>query len=124
VYTSTIINPKTGKSNKVKMWDINVSALYADLLAGKLTAKGLSWSLLSDDKSYQAMQSTEYGDSSSNNWSLAILEQALDWAIGLKILNFIRACALNHKRPKAFKVAVNRKGDVFIISSINGEVIF
>jgi hypothetical protein len=124
VFTTTIINPSTGRKNVVKAWNINVPALYADLLAGKVTAKGLSLSLLGDDKSYQLMEQTEHGDSASSNWSLAIFEQALDWSIGLKILNFIIACAKLHKRPKTFKVAVNKKGDVFIIRSSTGEVIF
>jgi hypothetical protein len=124
VYTSTITNPTTGKQNAVKVWDINVPALYADLLAGKLTAKSLSLSLLGDDTSYQTMQQTEYGDSANNNWSLAIFEQALDWSIGLKILDFIIACAKAHKRFKSFKVAVTRNGDVFIVRSSTGEVIF
>lgn len=114
MFNTTIVNPTTGRNNTVKGWKVSASALYEDLKAGNVTAKKLSWSLLDDNQSYQAMENSSYGDTQDNNWSLAIFEQGLDWAIGLKILDFIIAIAKAGKKTRDFEVLVTRKGDVFI----------
>ena len=116
MYTRTIKNPKTGRNNRVKAWDIDPQAVVAGVTAGAIkTAKDLSWSLLGDEKSYQTMIDTDHGDGQDSNWALNIFENALDWALGMRVLRFIEACRKLKRMPNPFTVVATRKGDVYII---------
>jgi hypothetical protein len=111
--TMTIEHPVSKKSTMVRAWDIETKAAAEALKANGV--KSFSWGLLSDKGSMRAMRGTDGGDSARNNFALNVLENALDWSLGLAVLNFIRdACAVK-KCPRTFKVAASRKGDVFII---------
>jgi DNA helicase HerA-like ATPase len=121
MYQKTVINPSTGRENCVLCWKVNPREVLAQSKAGKIkTAKDLSWMLLSDDESIQVVDEEQHGDSSHNNFALSTFENALDWSLGLAILNIMRATPKG-KILKPFEVAANRKGEVFIILS-NGRV--
>ncbi len=114
MYGKTIVNPETGRTNRVRCWRLNPRAAYEDLKANGV--KAFSWKLLSDDQSIQLMEDQEAGDSADTNWSLHIFENALDWALGIRVANFIDLFITHRKAlPAPFEVAVNRKGDIFII---------
>lgn len=121
--TSSIVNPKTGKQNQVKTWNIIPRTILDMMKAGTIkSAKDLSWLLLNDDESIQAMQDQMSGDAAESNFALAVFEQALDYALGIHVLSYIRNAVKIGKLPKPFQVAVNRKGDVFIITA-SGQII-
>jgi len=125
--TKTIQNPKTSRQVKVRVWSIETKALMEDLKAGRIkTAKDLSWKLLSEHHSLSAMERSQAGDSAANNFALNVLENALDWSLGMAVLNFIRDCRKQlNGVPKTFEVAASRSGDVFILaqSKSRGEVV-
>lgn len=121
----TITNPKTGRSNTVRAWNIDPKQVLADLRSGRTkSAKDLSWRLLSEKESADDIEESVEapGDCARTNYALGIFEYALDWALGLVVLNFIRSAVRVKKLPKPFKVAANRKGDVFIITN-SGRVL-
>lgn len=124
MYQTTIINPKTNRSNKAVAWKIEPRKIVDDLKAGKIkSAKDISWSLLNDDQSYELMEETQYGDSNRNNFALSVFENALDWGLGITVLNYITSVVKQHKAmPKPFEVIANRSGDVFI-RTFSGKVI-
>lgn len=118
VNTSTIVNPKTGRENKVQVWNLTYEQIRDLMRAGKVkTAKDLSWILLSDKQAEEKIESELSGDCADNNFGLRVFETGLDWGLGLKVLNFVRMCVNLRKKPKPFKVAANRKGDCFIITA-------
>jgi hypothetical protein len=115
MFTTSITNPKTNRSNKVAAWKVAPKKFWPALKSGSLDAKKLSWKLLNDDESVQAMEEQIDGDSAESNFALSIFENALDWAIGLAIINYCNAMIARHKiLPKPFTLMVNKKGDVFI----------
>lgn len=122
--TLTIINPKTDRQNIVRAWLINPREVVNRIKAGQYrSARDISLALLSDDESIQLMERTQYGDYSRNNFALSIFENALDWRLGLAVLDLIDACIRQYRRlPKPFYVAVNRSGDVFLINKETGRV--
>ena len=68
-------------------------------------ARKLSWRLLSqvlnEDESFE-------GEDASSNLGLAIFEQALDWAIGMKVREIIIGCWQRYRRlPKPFTLEVD-----------------
>lgn len=111
--TMTITHPTSRKEIKVRAWDIETKAASAQLRADGV--KAFSWSLLSQKHSLKAMEATEGGDSASNNFALNVLENALDWSLGLAVLNFLRDALAVKKCPRTFRVAASKKGDVFIL---------
>ena len=114
MYHTTITN----RRNQVRAWPVNPRAVMAKLKSGEWqSAKDISFALLDDDESIQEMQNEEYGDSAQSNFALNIFENALDWTLGLAVINMLKACAAKGKWPKPFSVAVNRAGDVFIIGA-------
>lgn len=116
MFQDTITNPKTNRQNKVTGWHIDATEVYNNFKNGTFkTARDLSWALLNDDQSIQKMEDEQYGDSGSNNFALRIFEQALDWSLGLTVLQCIDAHIKARKSyPKQFDVLATRKGDVFI----------
>lgn len=115
---TTITNPKTGRQIKVKAWRVEPREVLAKFEAGEYKdARDLSWALLSDRQTERAMAASEYGDSQANNFALNVLENALDWGLGLKAITFIRQTVKGYKKmPKPFEVAAARNGDVFIVT--------
>lgn len=111
--TMTITNPATQKSVKVRVFDVDTREA-ADVLA-KDGAKALSWMLLGQKHSVKAMEDSDGGDSAANNFALNVVENALDWSLGLAVNRFIRDALAAKRCPRAFKVGASRKGDVFII---------
>lgn len=113
-----ITNPKTGRTCNLRAWRVDPKAITAKCREGVFkTAKDISWALLNDDESIQDMQDTEYGDSSRNNSALRMFESALDWTLGLAVLNYIRAFTTQKKFPKSFHVGYNTSGDVFVVGA-------
>lgn len=123
MYSTSIVNPKTGRSNQVKAWDVSPKNVLAEMKSGRIkTARDLSWALLNDTESVKAMESTMERDSvKSGNFALSVFENALDWSLGLQLLAAIRAFVKAGKLPKVLTVAVNAKGDVFVL--YKGQVI-
>lgn len=73
-------------------------------------AQAISWYLLGQKA--DCISETEYGDQKSNNLGLRILEDALDWSIGVRVSQFILACVKNFKKmPRPFTLEI--KGDQF-----------
>lgn len=122
MFYSTITNPKTNRTNSVKCWEIQPREAIAELTkAGGV--KAYSWKLLSEPEAVAEMESTLDGDSARSNFALSVLENALDWGLGLAVLNFIRASVQNKKMPKPFTLAVNSRGDIFVITGGTKTVI-
>ena len=114
MYTRTIQNPKTNRRNAVRCWSIAVRAIAAGLECGNIkSARDISWSLLNDDQSIQTMENEMGGDEVSGNFALSVFENALDWQLGVAVLQVLKAA--RPRMPKDFEVAVNRAGDVFVI---------
>jgi hypothetical protein len=121
--TTSIINPNTGKSNKVRVWNIEPRQILAGFKSGEFkSAKDLSWKLLNEKESVKLMEKQLDGDASERNFGLSVFENALDWMLGLKVVTFIEAFLKEKKLPKPFQVAVNKKGDVFIITA-SGRIV-
>jgi hypothetical protein len=119
--TLTITNPTSNRANQVNAWEVNPKALYAAMTAaynaGKpMSAKDITWLILDTKETAETAAREDGGDAASNNLGLSIFEGATDWGIGIAALGYIRAVRQQYgRKPKAFKVAANRKGDCFII---------
>jgi hypothetical protein len=50
------------------------------------------------------------GESADDNLALRVIEEALDWSIGMKVLGLLQAYAKIGKRPKPFTLKVGRGG--------------
>lgn len=122
--TITIVNPKTGRENKVRAWAVQPRELLRLKKAGVWTSmKDLSWLFLNDAASIRAMEKELDGDSASSNFALSIFENALDYGIGMEVCRYIDGCVRASGRyPKPFQVAVSRSGNIFIITA-SGRVI-
>lgn len=121
MYTQTIINPTTNRKNIVKCWSVDGHKAMDILKAGG-SAKDIGWALLSDSESITAMDDTQHGDSSDNNFALNVFETALDWGLGLAVVNVLKIKAAQGKFPRRFTIAANRNGDVFFIGK-NGAAV-
>lgn len=120
---SSIINPRTGRSNRVRAWDIDVKALWEQIKANQIqSARDVSVMLLNDDDSIQAMVDEEYGDSAECNFALSVFENALDFTLGMAVLWFFQVCCKAGKLPGPFSVVATRKGDIFIVGQKSGHV--
>jgi hypothetical protein len=111
--TLSITNPATNKTIGVRVFAVETAA--AVRMLNTEGVKALSWSLLSQKHSVDAMERSEGGDTACNNFALSIFENALDWSLGLAVRNFITDARAVKRCPKAFKVGVSRKGDVFAL---------
>lgn len=113
-----ITNPNTDQIEKVIAWDINPREVITKFSNKEYTSvKDLSWELLGDTESTKLMVNEQYGDTTQSNFNLHILENALDWVLGTRVIKFIQSAVKEGKIPKPFKVATNRKGKVFIIGA-------
>ena len=118
--TTTIQNPATKRNINVRVFDVENRVVSDALLAahkdGKtMSAKDISWMLLNQQHSVAAMERTEGGDSAANNFALNVLENALDWSLGIAVLNFRKdARAVWGRVPRTYKVAAARNGDIFV----------
>lgn len=123
MHIETIVNPTTNRPNRMRVWTIRGRSIIDALLSeNPPTAKDVSWSLLSDDGAYQELVETQDGDTSETNFALSIFEDALDWTLGLAVIGFIRDCVKEYKRyPRTFRVAVNHRGQVFILYRSGGK---
>lgn len=122
MYHTAIVNPKTNKKNVVRVFSIETNE--AVKILNKDGVKALSWELLNQPESVSDMEKELYGDHSTTNFALSVFENALDFQLGLTVFHYIKAVRAQYgKSPKIVRIAVNRKGDTFIISK-NGEIIF
>lgn len=121
MYTQTMINPKTNRNNTFKCWNVSWDGIMEMIKAGK-SAKEISFALLDDDESVMLMEETVDGDSQNNNFALNVFENALDWGIGITIINFMKSLLKLHKKASQFTVMANKKGDVFI--ACKGRIVF
>lgn len=116
--TMTIDNPKTGRQNKVRSWDIEPRKVFAFFREDEnRSARDLSFLLLGDDKAMSTMEREAGGEDSRSNFALSMFENALDWRLGLAVVNYLKGFAVRGRMPKPFQVACNRGGDVFIIGA-------
>ncbi len=114
MHTQTIINPKTNRKNAVKCWNVETRKVIDILRNGNI--KDVSWALLSDNESIEAMEETQHEDSGRTNFALNIFENALDWRLGIAVVNVIKGIkAQTGKYPTRFTIAANRNGDLFFI---------
>lgn len=121
MFHTTIVNPKTNRTNNVRCWKIEPRQAISEL--GQLGVKAYSWKLLEEPEAVEDMEAEQYGDQASNNFALSVFENALDWRLGLAVHNFIRGFVKLRKLPKPFDVAVNHKGDIFIVTGVTKTVI-
>jgi len=124
MYITKIVNPKSGRVNTVRAWEIQPREVLKQMKEGRIsTARDLGLQLLSDREAIKTMEAEADGDTARTNFALAVIEQALDWRLGLAVIELIFAVLRQYRRlPKPFKVAVNRDGDVFILLP-SGKVI-
>jgi hypothetical protein len=117
MYCKEIMNPKTNRKVTLKTWMIEPRKVIELIKQKKIeSAKDLSFMLLNDEDSLYTIEQQEGGDGAENNFGLAIFEYALDWRLGMTIINFIQGVIKKHKRaPKPFEIGVSRKGDIFLI---------
>jgi len=91
MYQKTIIRPDTGRKVNLKTWKIEPRAILEFLKDKDKSARDISRLLLNDNQSIQVMEAQQSGDQAGNNFALAVFEQALDWRLGLAIVNVIRS---------------------------------
>ena len=121
----TIVNPATNRSIDVYAWPIAPREIVDKLRTKEIkSARELSWRLLNDKEAGMEIEEDleAPGDSSETSFALNIVENALDWTLGLAVLRFLRIFAAEKKLPHPFEVACSRSGDVFIITG-SGRVL-
>jgi hypothetical protein len=84
-------------------------------------ARDVSWLIL--QQKWECIQDTEHGDSANNNLGLKILEEALDWRIGLLVLNLMGRVSKG-KRLKPFSLQIGKCGSLTGIFADGREIIF
>jgi hypothetical protein len=84
------------------------------------SVRDLSWKMLSEKKAQAKAVREMGGESATTNFALSILENALDWSLGLAAFRFIRDALAVKRCPRTFRVAVTNKGDVFIVVARKG----
>ena len=115
MYQKTIIRPDTKRKVHLKTWKIEPRTILDFLKDKDKSARDISWLLLNDDQSIQVIENQD-GDQASNNFALAIFEQALDWRLGLAVIAIIRSTLKEFgKLPKPFEIGVTRSGTIFAI---------
>jgi hypothetical protein len=119
MYTTTITNPTTGRKNVIRVFPI--ATKEAVHIANEKGVKALSWELLDQPESLDAMAAEMGGESARSNFALNVFESALDWGLGMTVVRYIKYYSQLYpgKQPKEVRAAVNRKGDVFIIDKNN-----
>ena len=116
MYTKSFTNPKTNRVNSMKCWDLDTKSVANVMSAAGGNVKAISWAMLNDEASVQAMEDTQHGDSAANNWALNVFENALDWGLGLAVVGYLRMYKEQFgKFPRRFTIAANRNGDVFCV---------
>lgn len=80
-------------------------------------AQRLSWHLL--EQAADVMAEEEGGEDAESNLALAVVEQALDWRIGLAVLGLIRSAWQQYRKvPKPFTLEIDRRsGDIWAVMS-------
>lgn len=123
MYYKRVVNPNSGRESNCKCWMVDPAKVMALIREKKIqTSKDLSLMLLGDDEAVQLMGEEMGGEDAGHNFALQVFEHALDWTIGLAVLDFIRACAKMGKKPRPFEVAANRSGQVFVIAGVSKNV--
>jgi hypothetical protein len=102
-----------GRTVKAFTWTLDTKETVAYLKDHSV--KDLSWKMLSDKKAQAKAAREMGGESATTNFALSILENALDWSLGLTAFQFIRDRLAIKRCPRTFRVAVTKKGDVFIV---------
>ena len=102
-----------GRTIKAFTWTLDTKETVAYLKDHSV--KDLSWKMLSDKKAQAKAAREMDGESATTNFALSILENALDWSLGLAAFRFIRDALAVKRCPRTFHVAVTNKGDVFIV---------
>lgn len=111
-----IKSPNNGAEFCVRAWDIVPRDILNKFKTGEYkSARDLSWALLSDTQSTQLMEDTLDKDSAPSNFALHVFENALDWNLGIVVTRIIKDALKQKRIPKPFKVAVDRRGDVWTI---------
>jgi hypothetical protein len=123
----TIVDPGTNQSVDVYSWPIAPRDILRKLRKKEIKgARDLSWELFNDEESHWALEEDMEapGDSSETSFSLNIVENGLDWTLGLAVLQFIQAFVAEKKLPLPFEVACScsGSGDVFIVTK-SGKVL-
>jgi hypothetical protein len=104
--TMTITHPTTNRNTTVRVWTIDSMTLAKKIGAGE-SPKAVGRALLDE-----ALPAT---DKAASKFALNAFETALDWGLGLAAGRFLRAAVANKKIPRKFRIAANKKGDVFCI---------
>ena len=107
-----------GRTVKAFTWTLDTKETVAYLKDHSV--KDLSWKMLSDKKAQAKAAREMGGESATTNFALSILENALDWSLGIAALRFIRDALTVKRCPRTFRVAVTSKGDVFIVVARKG----
>lgn len=109
-----IVHPISGKTVAVDTFPVVPKALLAWTKANKIrSAKDISWYLLGEQRSLAKAAAQENGDARHNNYGLRILENALDWSLGLAVLRILAACPTG-KLPKPFDLLATRSGAILV----------
>lgn len=117
-----IQNPETGKKISVIPFQVNPREILMEVKKGS-GAREISCMLLSQKSPEKAMVKSLYGDCANNNFAIRIFEEALDWTLGLKVLQIIQATIKTYKKiPKPFILFLSRKGDIFL-QYISGKIV-
>ncbi len=121
----TIVNPETNQSIEVYSWSIILRDILKKLHEKEIKgARAISWALLSDEESQAHLEEDleAPGDSSETSFALNIVENALDWRLGMAVLGFIKGFVAKKRLPLPFEVSCSNHGDVFIITK-SGKVL-
>ena len=112
--TDRIIHPISGKTVAVDTFHVIPKTLLAWTKAHKISsAKDISWYLLNEERSLAKATAQDSGDARHNNYSLRILENALDWSLGLAVLRILALCQPG-KIPKPFDLLATRSGAILV----------
>lgn len=126
MYYATITNPKSGRSNNVRVMPITGQSVY-DILRSKTepSARDISWALLDQRECLDDMSEEMGGDSARSNFALSVFENALDFRLGMAVMHYIKAVreSSGGRRPTIIRAAVNRSGDVFILSKTHNVLL-
>jgi hypothetical protein len=115
------VNPRTARENKVRLFRVAPREIVRRVRTKELlTARDISFFVMSQES---IDEGDEEGDSTETNFALSVFENALDWTIGLAVLEYLRQARSGRKLPKPFEVLVNRSGDVFL-RTFSGKILF
>ena len=111
-----ITHPVSGKTVSVDTFPVVPKELLAWTKTHKIaSAKDISWHLISEARSMAKMAAQDNGDARHNNYGLRIVENALDWSLGLAVLRVLAACRPG-KIPKPFDLLATKSGAILIRS--------